>query len=150
MEKKIDTFLLPQLVIHQGPMEVPEFGMAFAIDRMTIFEVYYYQRNGRNFPQFTTMAGKFLQNKKDWQSCGQCQEDVLSGYALEFFRKWDYAHLKELMPEKYYLMRADLVILERAYISYKRFKPDFNGDYHFRFDELKDLSMHYKKQKGGM
>lgn len=146
MEKKFDSFLVrPQYIASHAPVSTPEFGMAFAIDRMTIFEVYFYEHSGFQFPIFTTVGNRFIQSKKDWQMCGQCQEEVLSGCALEFFRKWDKAHLKTLPPESYYLMRSDLVAVERAYLGYKRFKPDFNGNWHFKFYELKDLSMKYTK-----
>lgn len=66
---------------------------------------------------FATSAEKFCKNKQDFQQCGQAQKTLLRGYpmAMHFFKKWDACHLRNLSPQQYQAMRADLEALRAKY-----------------------------------
>ena len=121
-----------------------EFNYIFEISRMVIFEVNYHTIGGNNHPYFATNAVKFIWSKRDYETCGQCQERVLTGKALEFFKKWNPLHLKDLTEDEYRLILEDIEVLKGAYNYYAHNAENFNG---FTFYSKKSLSM--QKVKGG-
>lgn len=112
-----------------------EFMYAFKINRMVIFEVEYISGPNPN-PYFATSSGKFVRNKRDWSICGQCQEEVLNGYALEFYKKWDKFHLKDLEQSEYGELVSDIEKLKETY----QYIHKENGWY-IPFSAKKELSM---------
>ena len=64
-----------------------EFNIVFQIDKMTIFNVTYYTLGSNSSAHFSTNASKFVRNKRDFDTCGQCQERVLYGEALKFWER---------------------------------------------------------------
>ena len=134
--------------IYINDSELPEFIAAFRISRNVIFEVCYYTLGSDSSPQFSTAAYEFNRPKSDWRLGGQAQEDLLSkgSRAYKFYKKWDAYHLRQLTPELYDEMWADLQplfyyyayelkefdIAERPYPSWKT---------RISFDKLKQLAM---------
>ena len=121
-----------------------EFNYIFEVSRMVIFEVNYHSLYPDRHPYFATNAVKFVQNKRDYETCGQCQERVLTGKALEFFKKWDFLHLKDLKEQEYDLIQKDIEVLKETYNHYTHNAECFKG---FTFYSKKSLSM--QKMKGG-
>lgn len=78
-----------------------EFNIVFQIDKMTIFNVTYYTLGNNSSAHFSTNASKFVRNKRDFDTCGQCQESVLYGEALKFYKEFDKYHLKDLTQNEY-------------------------------------------------
>lgn len=94
-----------------------EFIAAFQMSKTVIFEVQYYTLENNRRPHFTTSAAQFCRSKRDYNRCGQAQHALLRGFptAMRFFKKWDACHLKDLTPEQYEEMQADLEKLKEAY-----------------------------------
>lgn len=92
-----------------------EFKYTFQITRKVIFEVSYYTLGSNKNPHFTTSAAVFNQPKTDFSQCGQCQDSVLTGKAVKFYKKWDYLHLKDLTAAEYEEIIEDIEELKNAY-----------------------------------
>lgn len=129
-------------------MERKEFEYAFRISRMVIFEVGYSTYSTNSKPYFSTSAGKFVRNKRDWATCGQCQHRVLTGKAHRFWKKWDHKHLKDLTDDEYIELLSDIEELKDTYQYLMIDGSFFEKPYKlsFRFDELKELSMYPDKK----
>jgi hypothetical protein len=110
---------------------------AFEISRSIIFEVSYYRLGSNKNKKFTTSANLFNKPKTDYNKCGQAQDDLLKGYplAMNFYKKWDKYHLKDLTGRQYLNLLIDVEKLKSKY-NYL-FKE---SDESFRFYELKELS----------
>ena len=74
-------------------MERFEFHAAFQLTRKIIFEVSYYTLGSNDSPYFTTSAEEFNQPKTDYNRAGQAQDDLCTGAARAFYKKWDLFHL---------------------------------------------------------
>ena len=116
------------------------FLYAFRITKMIMFKVEYGAIKSNKNWYFSTSASKFVKNKKNWERCGQCQEEVLKGTkAFKFWQKWDKFHLKNLTKEEYQELLEDIEELKKQY------KYIYKGeDYmlnNINFEELKELSM---------
>lgn len=94
-----------------------EFQAVFQLTKTIIFEVTYYTLSTNTAPYFATSAAKFCRNKRDFTQCGQAQKSLLRGFpvAMQFFKKWDSSHCKDLTPEQYEEMRRDLEKLKEQY-----------------------------------
>lgn len=117
-----------------------EFHMAFEISRTKVFEVSYYTLGSNQHPYFSTSASIFNRPKTDYNRCGQCQKEVLTGKAYKFWHKWDNKHLKDLTEEEYKTMLQDLEELKNVYNYIEKFgEKGFSKG--FTFLDLKELSM---------
>lgn len=120
-----------------------EFHVTFALSKTKMFSVSYYTLGSNSHPYFTTSAEVFNRPKSDYNRCGQCQEDVLKDYrtALNFYRKWDEMHLKELSEEEYTELLEDL---EKLFTKYPYELEEKEGDRlrNISFNRVKDFSMH--------
>ena len=76
-----------------------EFNYAFQLTKKIIFEVRYQTVGGNEYPYFATTAVEFNQPKTDYNRCGQCQSDLCTGVALNFYEKWNYLHCKKIENE---------------------------------------------------
>ena len=87
-----------------------EFHVAFALSKTKVFNVSYYTLGSNKSPYFSTSAEVFNRPKTDWSQCGQCQGEVLKGHriAMNFYKKWDEMHLKELSEDQYQELIEDL------------------------------------------
>lgn len=89
--------------------------MSFQLSKKHIFEVSY-ESTGNDVPRFSTSGGVFNQPKTDWDRCGQCQDEFKNfRTAYDFYKRWDYLHLKYLTEEQYALITADIEILKTKY-----------------------------------
>lgn len=96
-------------------VDMPEFFYIFQQSKKVTFDVSY-RRLGRNqYQNFTSSAQEFNQPKTDYSRCGQCQDDILKGLALQFYKKWDILHLSPVTPEIYNELLADLEELKLKY-----------------------------------
>ncbi len=129
----------------QSTSNLEEFNYAFAVNRMTIFEVRYYTLGSNSHPYFATSADVFNRPKTDWSTCGQCQDRVLSGKAMEFYRKWDFLHTKDLTEEQYNEIRNDIEELKRAYPHYIE-KLGREARYNISFWAERELSMEFPRR----
>jgi len=95
----------------------PVFYYVFQLTKKIVFEVQYYYCGGNRYPHFSTQANVFNQPKSDWERCGQGQKEVFVGFeaAMEFYKKWDYCHCKDLSREQYSEMVWDLECLTVYY-----------------------------------
>lgn len=92
------------------------FEYTFQQSKKVIFEVRYDDLHGANKkPDFATSAAVFNQPKTDFNRCGQCQEDVLTGQARAFWEKWDKKHLCYLSPDEEREVLADIETLKASY-----------------------------------
>ena len=98
-------------------MKKKEFHMVFQLSKLILFEVEYYTVANNPSADFSTSAELFMRNKKDFERCGQCQEDLLVNYpeAMAFYKKWDVHHLHDLSDEAYSEMVTDLAVLGAKY-----------------------------------
>ena len=122
-----------------------EFVATFQISRMVLFTVDYYTLGSNGHPYFSTDASQFVRNKRDYNRCGQCQNDVLpkGSVARKFFKKWDKHHLHQLTDEQLSQLQEDLEMLKKSY-NYMIMEQDVFGNEHrnyFNFYECKELSM---------
>lgn len=116
------------------------FLYAFKINKMIIFSVEYGAIKSNTNWHFATSASKFIKSKRDWEICGQCQEDVLKNTkAFKFWKKWDSLHCQNLTIEQYQELLQDIEELKK---HYKYIYKDENYYLHYiPFDEKKALSM---------
>lgn len=125
-------------------MERFEFHTAFQLTRKIIFEVSYYTLGSNDSAYFTTSAFEFNQPKTDWSRGGQAQEDLCTGPAKAFYKKWDVKHLHRLNDQEFEEMVGDLEVLKQHYnfIEHKaNLKPE-----DIRFWQEKELSMQKVKK----
>ena len=91
-----------------------EFMFAFCISRTRVFFVEYYTLSTNSHPYFTTSAAEFNRSKTDYKRGGQAQEDVCTGSARKFWRKWDALHCKDLTSEQYAELLQDIEELKKS------------------------------------
>ncbi|MBP5457843.1 MAG: hypothetical protein J6Y37_15235 [Paludibacteraceae bacterium] len=86
------------------------FHAVIQLDKLRIFEVSYYYCGDNDEPYFSTCAGEFCRNKRDFVHCGQCQKDVCAGSAAAtwFYEKWDKHHIHKLSGDDWLEMMLDL------------------------------------------
>ena len=121
-----------------------EFHAMFQLTRKTLFEVSYYTLGSNKSAYFTTSAYEFNQPKTDWSRGGQAQEDLCTGAAKAFYKKWDPKHLHMLDDQQFEEMVKDLEVLKQHY-NYIEHKQDAypRG---ISFYEAKELSMQKVKK----
>lgn len=119
----------------------------FQINKITIFEVRFYTLSTNKTPYFSTSAARFICSKRDYDTCGQCQECVLpkNSAAYYFFDKWDKLHLHNLTKEEYAEIIADIEELKAKYNYIEDIQDCFGRsvgcyDTHISFDEIVELS----------
>lgn len=68
-------------------------------------------------PYFSTSAGQLNHIRSDYNTCGQCQNEVLkaSPFAMKFYKKWDNLHLKVLTKDQYKELLVDIEELKNKY-----------------------------------
>lgn len=126
-----------------------EFKAVFQLSKTVIFEVEYYTLGYNSHPYFATTASQFCRNKRDFSRCGQCQNDILTGKAKRFWKKWDDLHLKDLSEVQYAEMFGDLEdLFERYNFMYEDYdeskKPySYTG---FHFSDLVEFSKQEPKK----
>lgn len=123
-----------------------EFISVFKITNMIMFQVNYYTLGNNDSPYFSTSAMKFTRNKRDFERCGQCQDDLLvKGIAKEFYRKWDNKHISDLNDVEYSDLMCDMEQLKSAYEHIYIEKDTFkNQNSNISFYAIKELSMNKK------
>lgn len=107
-----------------------EFKYCFQITKLVMFEVEYYTlRNNKN-PYFATSANKFFKNKRDYECCGQTQNQILpkNSTARQFWEKWDKKHLKDLSDDEYKEIIKDIKELKEKYNYIESIKTTFKGE----------------------
>ena len=94
-----------------------EFLAVFQLSKMIVFEVNYYTLSTNRTPHFATSAAQFVRNKRDYNQCGQAQNDLLprGSAARSFYLKWDAKHLHDLTESEYTEMMQDLEALKEKY-----------------------------------
>ena len=94
-----------------------EFLAVFQLSKMIVFEVDYYTLSSNRTPHFSTSAAQFVRNKRDYNQCGQAQNDLLplGSAARSFYLKWDEKHLQDLTEQEYTEMIQDLETLKEKY-----------------------------------
>ena len=92
-----------------------EFIYTFQLSKLIIFTVRYTTVGSNKNPYFATTASEFIKSKRDFSRCGQCQNDVLSAIALEFYTKYANLHLKDLTLNEYNKIIIDLEKLKQKY-----------------------------------
>ena len=118
-----------------------EFTSVFQINKTITFEVNYYTMGSNKSPHFSTSANQFNRPKTDYNRCGQCQNDLLTGKAKRFYDKWDKLHLSILTENQYNEMIEDLEELKNTYnhiytcLDKEIYKRSIS------FSDMKDLSM---------
>lgn len=128
-----------------------EFMYCFQISKMIVFEVEYYTLGSNKAPYFSTSAAEFIRSKRDYSRCGQAQAALLpkGSPARRFWQKWDPLHLKDLTPEEYKEMIADIEQLKARYNYIEDVRDTFRG---FRssipFYKVVELSKQTPKKKG--
>lgn len=122
----------------------PYFFYAFQMSKTVIFEINYYLLGNNQSPYFHTSAAQFNQPKSDFNHCGQAQETLLKGHsaAMDFYKKWDSLHGKDLTQEQYNEMQADIEILKEKY-NYILQETDINFSVIREFS--KQLPKRFKK-----
>lgn len=120
-----------------------EFKYCFQITKLVMFEVEYYTLGNNENPYFATSANKFYKNKRDYERCGQAQDQLLPKNSIvrQFWEKWDKEHLKDLSDDKYREIIKDIQELKEKYNYIERIKDTFKGKYeNFSFGEIVLLS----------
>lgn len=93
-----------------------EFISVFQITKMFVFKVNYYTLSSNENPHFTTSGGHFIRSKRDYDSCGQCQDMLPKGsLARRFFSKWDSKHLTQLTDSELEDLKKDVEELKNKY-----------------------------------
>jgi len=119
-----------------------EFHVVFALSKTKVFNVSYYTLGSNKSPYFSTSANRFNQPKTDWSEGGQAQERILKGHriAMNFYKKWDTEHLKELSNDQYHELIEDL---EELFSKYPYLLEEKEGERlrDISFGRLKDFSM---------
>ena len=123
-------------------MNYGRFMYAFIISRTRVFKVEYGAIKENKDWYFATSAAKFNRPKTDWKTCGQCQNEVLSGRktAYDFFKKWDNKHCKPLSKDEYDDLLKDIDELKKTYPLFIYKDKDYQLN-HIPFCEEKNLSM---------
>lgn len=116
-------------------MENQSFNFVFQITKKVVFEVRYYRLGNNKTKYFSTTASLFNQPKNDYNMFGQCQDVVLTGKALNFYKEVDKFHLKDLSNEEY---NHILNLLEELKQTYNFIVN--NSDRRFSFNDCKELS----------
>lgn len=123
-------------------MKRQEFMYTFQITRTVIFEVNYYTLGENKSAHFSTSADVFNRPKTDFNRCGQCQNEVLTGYAHKFWAKWDKHHGKDLNDNDYKELLQDIEELKSRYNYIDTIRDTFAGThYRHSFYNQKELSM---------
>ena len=116
-----------------------EFQYAFQLDKLRIFEVSYCTSGSNKAPHFSTHACEFMRSKIDYNRGGQCQPDICTGPALDFYQKWDFMHLKTIRDEEQFNeIIADIESLKKFYNF-----VEHTADFHVKdisFEENRHLS----------
>lgn len=130
-------------------MEKKEFLITFRITKTVVFNVEYYTLGSNKEPHFTTSVSKFNRPKTDWTEGGQCQKELLTGKALQFWRKWDKKHCQDLTKDEYNEMISDLSELKEIYLYEEKFLDETQKPYYpsIPFYRIKELSMLNEKLK---
>lgn len=115
-------------------VELPELHCVFQLTKKITFDVDYYRLSSNKNQHFSTSANEFNQPKTDYNRCGQCQNDILFGYAKKFYKKWDVWHCKPIPSELYSNLLVDIEVLKGKYNFV------FNNERDIRFQEDKELS----------
>lgn len=129
-----------------------EFVATFQISKMVTFDVRYSTIGSNQHPDFATSAGKFIRSKRDYSTCGQCQESVLpkGSLARRFYQKWDPKHLHVLTDAELAELTHDVEELRERYNHIYREAESFGsgGDGRdIRFWEIVELSKQTPKKK---
>lgn len=128
-------------------MKRNEFMYAFCVTRTAVFEVRYYTVGRNSDPYFETIAAVFNRPKTDYKRYSQCQNDVLSGKAKQFYKKWNHCLCNDITDDQYAEMLNDIEELKKIYpnyiecISENPFKC-YSG---IPFDKIKAMSMMVKR-----
>ena len=127
-----------------------EFISVFQLSKTKVFEVNYYTLSTNSHPYFATCGAEFIRSKRDYSTCGQCQNYLLKHYptAMAFYKKWDGKHLKDLTEEEYNEMRHDLKNLENKYNHIVRELDESKKPYspHIGFYEIVEFSKQEPKR----
>jgi hypothetical protein len=115
--------------------ELTSFHYAFQISKLIVFEVQYYRLSNNKSKYFATQAAMFNRPKTDYIECGQAQKSLLkeAKKAMQFYKKWDYIHIKDLNEQQHAEMLIDIEELCNQY-NFIHKETDFS------FEELKGLS----------
>lgn len=116
------------------------YHFAFQITRKIVFEVEYYTLANNPRPYFTTSAAEFNQPKTDFQICGQCQRDLLTGKTKVFHNTFDQYHLEDLTTEQWQQILAAITELKATYNFVE-------SDKTISFTQLRSLSMTELRRK---
>ena len=109
------------------------FIMEFQLGKLSLFSVRYSRVGSNKYPDFATSGCHFIQNKKDFDYCGQCQDKLLQSYpeAKAFYEKWDVKHLSTLTPEEYDDLMKDIQVLKDKYNYIEKLGEDTKWDFSF-------------------
>ena len=109
------------------------FMLEFQLSKLSLFEVRYSRVGSNKYPDFATSGCHFIQNKKDFDYCGQCQDKLLQSYpeAKAFYEKWDAKHLSTLTPEEYDDLMKDIQVLKDKYNYIEKLGEDTKWDFSF-------------------
>lgn len=121
-----------------------EFMFAFCISRTRVFFVEYYTLSTNSHAYFTTSAAEFNRPKTDYKRGGQAQDDVCTGSARKFWKKWDALHCKDLTDEQHTELLKDIEELKRVYPHYIEKQLDITKrpySPHISFYDIKKMSM---------
>ena len=113
------------------------FHYVFQLSKKIVFEVNYYLLDNNNNKHYTTSAAEFNQPKTDYRQCGQAQKELLKSFplALNFYRRFDELHIKDLTESQYDEILIGLDKLKYAYnFLYS------NNDRGFNFSTVKEFS----------
>ena len=116
---------------------------------MVLFEVKYYTCGSNTHPYFSTCAEEFIRNKRDYKRCGQCQDSVLpkNSVAMNFYKKWDCVHIKDITEEQYLEIIQDIEALKTKYNYLEKIQNEdekFNENFSF-YDEVEFSKQTLKK-----
>ena len=109
------------------------FMLEFQLSKLSLFEVRYSRVGSNKYPDFATSGCHFIQNKKDFDYCGQCQDKLLQSYpeAKAFYEKWDAKHLSTLTSEEYDDLMKDIQVLKDKYNYIEKLGEDTKWDFSF-------------------
>ena len=109
------------------------FMLEFQLNKLSLFEVRYSRVGSNKYPDFATSGCHFIQNKKDFDYCGQCQDKLLQSYpeAKAFYEKWDVKHLSTLTSEEYDDLMKDIQVLKDKYNYIEKLGEDTKWDFSF-------------------
>jgi hypothetical protein len=98
-------------------MEQQEFQLTFQLSKLIMFNVSYDTVGSNENPYFSTSADEFARGKRDFNRCGQAQDDLTRSFpiARNFWKKWDNLHLKKLTDEELEELMEDIEVLKEEY-----------------------------------